>query len=102
YPKNIVLQDNVILARNVSLFSENERGNLIIENNVIITFDVKIDFSGGLRIGKNTVVSKQSIIETHDHGLDPQSHPTYKNLDIGENVWIGMGSIILSGVRKIG
>ena len=75
---------------------------MIIEDNVTITFDVRIDFSGGVIIRKGCVISKNTIIETHDHGLDPHSDPIYKNLEIGENVWIGMNSMILSGVCRIG
>lgn len=101
-PRNIHVGECVTIARNVTMFSENPEGKLWLEDNVIITFDVRLDFSGCLRIGRNTVISKQVIIETHDHGLDPHSKPVYKSLDIGENVWIGMGAIILSSVRKIG
>ncbi len=102
YPNNIVLKNNVNIARNVTLSSENLYGNLLIEDDVVININSKIDFSGGIKIGKNTLISKNTIIETHDHGLDPHSSPIFKSLDIGENVWIGMNSIILSSVRKIG
>lgn len=102
YPGNIYLGNHISIARNVILTSENEKGKLDIADNVIITFDVRIDFSGGIKIGQGSLISKGSIIETHDHGTDPHSVPTYKSLEIGENVWIGMGAKILSGVRKIG
>lgn len=102
YPKNIILGNNVIIARNVTLLSENKDGRLNIGDNVIITKDTLIDFSGGLNIGSNTLLSKNTIIETHDHGKDPFSKPIYESLDIGENVWIGMNSVILSDVRQIG
>jgi acetyltransferase-like isoleucine patch superfamily enzyme len=102
FPKNISLGSNVSIARGVTLFSENPVGKLEISDKVILTFDVKLDFSGDLFIGKNTLVSKNSVIETHDHGLNPHSKPTYKKLIIGNNVWIGMNAIILSGVSKIG
>ncbi len=102
YPNNIKLGNNVIIARNVTLMSENKEGELFIDDNVVITINSKIDFSGGLKIGKNTLISNNSVIETHDHGLNPHSQPIFKDLDIGENVWIGMHSVILSDVRKIG
>jgi len=102
FPNNIYVKDNVSIARGVTLFSENPNSKLVINSGVILTFDVRIDFSGGLTIGENSLISKNTIIETHDHGLDPHSHPQYKKLEIGKNVWIGMNSIILSSVRRIG
>lgn len=102
YPGNIDIGNNVSVARRVKLVSENKDGKLKIDDNVTLTFDVKIDFSGGVQIGKNSLISKNTIIETHSHGLDPHSEPVYKELVIGENVWIGMNSIILSDTGKIG
>ena len=102
YPGNIEIGNNVSIARRVKLISENKDAKLKIDDNVILTFDVKIDFSGGVFIGKNTLISKNTIIETHSHGLDPHSEPEYKELYIGENVWIGMNSTILSDAGKVG
>ena len=102
YPKNINIGNEVIISRGVTFISENSNSKLIINDNVIITVNSYLDFSGGIKIGKNTLISKNTIIETHDHGLDPHSTPIFKDLDIGENVWIGMHSIILPDVRKIG
>ena len=48
------------------------------------------------------MISKNVIIETHDHGFDSRSEPECRALVIGEDVWIGMNSIILSHVEKIG
>lgn len=102
YPNNITLGNNISIARGVKLSSENPSGKLVINDNVILTFDVQIDFSGSITIGRNTLISKNTIIETHDHGDNPLSDPIYKELHIEDNVWIGMNAIILSGVRKIG
>lgn len=102
YPNNISLGNRVFIARGVSLISENSAGTIKIDDDVILTFNVRVDFSGGVKIGKQTLISKNTIIETHDHGIDPHSTPVYKDLAIGNNVWIGMNSIILSDVRKIG
>jgi len=102
FPGNISLGNNVSIARGAELSSENPESKLIIGDNVVIAFDVRLDFSGGLIIGKNTLISKNTIIETHDHGMDPHALPDFKTLEIGENVWIGMNAVILPGVRKIG
>jgi acetyltransferase-like isoleucine patch superfamily enzyme len=102
FPGRIHLGDRVTVARGVEFSSENPTALLKIGDDCIITFDSRIDFSGGITIGNNCVISKNTIIESHDHGMDPKSHPEYKTLDIGNNVWIGMNSIILSNVRNIG
>lgn len=102
YPGNIEIGSNISVARRVTLLSENPESKLILKDGVTLTFDVRIDFSGGLTIGENTLISKNTIIETHDHGLDPYSKPKFKTLEIGKNVWIGMNATILSGVRRIG
>ena len=54
-----------------------------------------------ITIGKNVVVSKNVTIETA--GLDLKDVPPYRNhiskdITIGDGVWIGSNSIILSGV----
>lgn len=102
YPGNIEIGNDVSIARGVTLISETGNGHLTIGEKVVITFDVRIDFSGTIVIGKNTLISKNTTIETHDHGLDPLGEPEYKDLTIGENVWIGMNATILSDVRSIG
>ena len=71
-------------------------------DDVTLTENCRIDFSGGVKIGKNSLISKNVITETHDHGFDPRNKPTSKQLVIGENVWIGMNTIILSHVERIG
>lgn len=102
YPGNIHLGDRVTVARGVEFYCENPEGYLKAGDDCIFTFDTRIDFSGGVTIGNNCVISKNTVIESHDHGMDPKATPEYKTLEIGNNVWLGTDSLILTNVRKIG
>lgn len=101
-PKNIELGDNVSIGRKVNIFSEFNDSKLTIDSNSQINIGVELDFSGGLNIGKDVVISEYSVIMSHDHGLDPRSKPVKKNKKIGNNVWIGAHSIVLPQAQVIG
>jgi acetyltransferase-like isoleucine patch superfamily enzyme len=101
-PSQIFIGNNVDIREKAFFSSETTTGKLEICDGVRLTENCRIDFSGGVKIGKNSLISKNVIIETHDHGFDPRSEPEYRALVIGEDVWIGMNSIILSHVEKIG
>lgn len=102
YPYNIEIGNNVILGDNCEITTEIDDAKLFIDEGVQITGKNKIDYSGGIIIGKNTLISPGVKIITHDHGRDPRSRPKGKKLVIEENVWVGMDSIIMPGVGRIG
>jgi len=102
YPAHISVGNNVIINHHAVFTSETNAGTLEIEDGVTLTEHCWIDFSGNVIIGRNTLISKNVTIETHDHGYDPHSKPVCKSLIIGYNVWIGMNTIILSNVCTIG
>jgi len=105
-----------------NLFDWKERGkkwsgkdNVTIFNSATLVGDVKIgentwigpfcnlDGTGGLEIGNNCSISASVQIQTHDTvkwatsgGKDPYE---YANVIIGDNCFIGVGAIILKGVR---
>ena len=102
YPSKISVGNHVSISQNAFFVTETKTGTLEIADGVTLTENCRIDYSGGVRIGKNTLISKNVTIETHDHGFDPRSKPECRSLVIGQNVWIGMHSIILSNVQTIG
>lgn len=102
FPKSIKLYNNVSIGEFVSFTSELNSGYINLRKNVVIGRFCKIDFSGGIEISSNSLLSENVSIQTHDHGVDPRSLPIGKPLIIGENVWIGMNSIILSNCNNIG
>ncbi|HLV38452.1 acyltransferase [Xanthomarina sp.] len=102
YPKNVSLGKNVSIGRKVNIFTEFSDSTLIIGNNTQVNKNVELDYSGGLTIGDNVVISENATIMSHDHGLNPKSKPIKVKKSIGENVWIGARAIILSQAKHIG
>lgn len=100
--RNIYLGDNISIGREVNIFSEFYDSKLIIESESQINVGVELDFSGGLLIERNVVISEYAVIMSHDHGLNPHSKPFKKEKRIGQNVWIGARSIVLPQAQVIG
>jgi acetyltransferase-like isoleucine patch superfamily enzyme len=76
--------------------------NLEMGNNVCINTFTHIFADGGVKIGDNTLISSNCSIGsiTHvSHSANRLAHSLiYKPITIGQNVWIGMGAVILPGV----
>lgn len=102
YPKNIRVGNHVSIGRNVNIFTEFADSKLSIGDYSQINKNVELDFSGDLIIGNNVVISENSTIMSHDHGLRPKSKPVKVKKIIGSNVWIGARSIIMAQVKNIG
>ncbi len=81
-------------------FSTDCGKNLHIEGAVFINSGCRFQDQGGIYIGAGTQIGHNTILATLDHGMLPEErgdlHP--KPIHIGRNVWIGSGSIVLSGV----
>lgn len=69
---------------------------IVFGENCFINENVLIDPGCGLRIGNNVVISPGAMIlgSDLDYGRDIMDHTAGK-IVIGDNVWIGAGSIIL-------
>lgn len=102
FPRNILLGNNVTIGQNVVFSTELNTGKLIIQDDVIIGRNCKIDFSGNVIIKKGVLLSEGVLIQSHDHGIDPRSKPKGNKLEIGENVWVGINATILSNTYLIG
>jgi len=99
---NIIIGDYCLIDTNVKCFSEFSKGYLSIGNNVKINTGVILDYSGGLEIEDNVVISRDSYILTHSHGYDPNSKPIPKPLIIKSGAWLGARIIITENVSYIG
>jgi maltose O-acetyltransferase len=58
---------------------------------------------GGIEIGDNTIISRNSVMFTANHNYEGESIPydrtfKYGKITIGKNVWIGMNVMINQGV----
>lgn len=82
--------------------------SIVIGNNVSINNDVHIGCCDSITIGNNVLIGSKILITDHDHGdttlKDLQCSPGSRILKskgpvvIEDNVWIGEGAVILSGV----
>lgn len=102
FPGRIALGRNVSIADDVTFSANNADGYCRIGDDVNIDRCCRIDFSGGVEIGSGCTISEKVTIESHSHGYDPRSVPQGMPLVIEENVWIGMGAVVLPQVRRIG
>lgn len=98
----IVIDRKCIIKDEVEFTSEVDSGYLYLSQGVQINRGVQIDYSGGVRLGENVLVSAESILYSHGHGYDPRSFPRFAPLTIGEGAWIGVRCIVLPGVSSIG
>lgn len=102
HPVNVSYADNVYLEGYSRLSAEHPDGTLELGPNVQINTDVMLDYSGGLILEQDVLVSEGAIVYTHDHGLDPRSIPSLHPKVVGAGVWIGARAIILPTCAEIG
>lgn len=100
-PNCIFLEDSVLIDRNCEFVTEGINP-IIIRKGTTIGRNCRIDFTGGIVIDEMSHLSEGVKIITHDHGYNFNTIPIGKSLVIGKNVFIGMNSIILHNVAKIG
>ncbi len=78
-------------------------GTLTIGNGVFFNYGVHINCRQSVSVGNNCMIGHNVVIFDHDHEIVESipSRTRFKTREvfIGNNVWIGAGSIILSGVR---
>ena len=102
YPRNVIINDNIIIGNNVTFVSESYNGILIVDKDVIINENVVIDHSGNVIISDKSFISSNVKIYTHNHRYDPRSKPIINDLKIGKKVWIGGSSTIMPQCNKVG
>ncbi len=101
-PKRVRIGSSCYIGSGVSLSCEHDSGYLSIGDGVQINDGCKIDFTGGVTIEDNALLSNSVAIYSHDHGHDPRSRPVPNALVIERNVWIGAHAIVLPGTERIG
>ena len=74
--------------------------NIHIGKGVFINAGCKLQDQGGIYIGDNCLLGHNTVIATLNHGMLPEDRGDLlpSPVHIGNNVWIGSGSIILPGV----
>ncbi|MGN1051910.1 MAG: sugar O-acetyltransferase [Candidatus Scatosoma sp.] len=74
--------------------------NIRVGKNVFINFGCTFMDRGGIVVGDDTFIAPFVKLITENHGLAPDKRRTIisKPVQIGKNVWIGTGAIVLPGV----
>ncbi|WP_139140417.1 acyltransferase [Variovorax boronicumulans] len=102
YPGMIHIGADFFGQQGLELSSELRSAKLIVEDNVQINRNVKIDYTGDICIGGGTLISEGVVIYSHSHGTDPRSLAKGIEKKIGARVWIGSRAIILESCKSIG
>ena len=98
----IHLGDEVRLSRYCAIRSG--PGSVYIDKGVLIASFNQLVGSGGLTIGKHTIIARNVLILCGTHSYEDPSMPIkfqaskVKMVDIGEDVWIGANVVIMPGV----
>jgi UDP-3-O-[3-hydroxymyristoyl] glucosamine N-acyltransferase len=104
YPKNIFLEEGVIIKSYAQICPCNKTSKISIGKNTTIGNYTFIYASEKITIGDNCMIAPFVYIVDSQHGMDrefnmnSQSNTT-KPIKIGMDVWIGANSVILSGVQ---
>jgi acetyltransferase-like isoleucine patch superfamily enzyme len=102
YPATVFIGSDFLGQQGLELSSEISNAKLVIEDNVQINRNVKIDYTGNVYIGSDTLISENVVIYSHSHGTNPRSPAKGIEKKIGARVWIGSRAIILEGCKYIG
>jgi acetyltransferase-like isoleucine patch superfamily enzyme len=91
------------IIQKIRYFKYSIQGYKNIHKSVILESKLNLDrvYPEGIHIGKNTLVASRATILTHEHvkrDIKNERMPYIVETYIGENCFIGIGSIILPGV----
>lgn len=76
---------------------------IVIGEKVFINYNCTMLDSGGIRIGRNTLIGPCCQFYTPNHPMDPverrEPKETSYPIEIGEDTWLGGGVIVCPGVK---
>lgn len=95
------------ISNHVLLFCKNGQGLkaddcIEIKENIGISAGVRVDYTNGVKIGKNVWLSEGCKIYTSDFYCSPIEKEMKSGLEIGDYAWIGANAIVLPSVSRIG
>lgn len=83
----------------VLLTTENKDSNLVIGNDVFLNYGVDIGCMKSITIGDRVKIGQYTtIIDSNYHMVDIDDDISGEEINIGNNVWVGIKCTILSGV----
>ncbi len=103
YPKNISIYDEVVIKEGVKICSCNENALITIGKNTTIGYHTFIFSSGAITIGENCQIAPFVYLVDSDHNISKelpinQQSNIVEAIEVGDDVWIGVGARILKGV----
>ena len=74
--------------------------NIHLGKEIFINSGCRFQAQGGIYIGDKCLIGHNTVIATINHEIDPENRRDLipRRVNIGKNVWIGAGSVILPGV----
>jgi len=102
-PWCISLGDRVLIESDVYMKLVHDQAQFAIGDHVFVGRGVEFDVMLEVRIGHHTLIAPNCFICDHSHAFEPgrridEQACIAKAVSIGEDVWIGAGSVILAGV----
>jgi len=95
------------VGRNVSFYAKPFPSSITVEkgarlrigDNVFFNYGLDIGCTRSIRIGSHTIVGPMvNLIDTNFHPVDAEDRSAGREIAIGENVWLGRGTVVLPGV----
>lgn len=98
-----VLSDNVMIS--IHGVKKIGGGRIYCTDNVNINAECMLIASSDITIGKNSTLAYRTLLTTNANPNAPYNElckiypPIHKEIQIGDNVWVGAGVIVLPGCR---
>ena len=98
-----------VMAQNVQISLRGVKkiggGKIYCDDNVCINAETMLIASADIHIGKNSTLAYRTLLTTNANPNAPYNklcelyHPKHEDIWIGDNVWVGAGSVILPGCK---
>ncbi|MBD2848590.1 acetyltransferase [Paenibacillus sp. IB182496] len=104
----VVNRGELMIGRSVSFHAQPfpsaihvARGaRLEIGDNVFFNYGLDIGCECGITIGDNTIIGPMvNLMDSNYHPVDARASAAPRPIAIGDNVWLGRGTVVLPGVR---
>lgn len=94
-----ILELDGFMSINTGFSISINKGSTLSLGSGFINDGAKIDCFKRIRIGNGVAISKNVVIRDGDTHQVLNSNPQSAPIEIGDGVWIGMGAMILKGVK---
>lgn len=100
-PGEVVFGDNVATWHRVNAWTYSAEARLVVGDNVMMS-GTRFACARAIRVGRNSILADASIYDTDFHSTradrrSPSAPIRVAPVDIGDNVWVAAGAILLPG-----